>query len=260
MITTLHGFSNSPVFSALWIRERLDQLALSRIDLVVAVAKVMLNFPAVRRLDARRLRVIANGIPDKLTRRADLTVSGVPALPEDLTHQVSALPTLVAIGRLSPEKGFDLLLEAFARIRAPLKQDWRLVIVGDGPERAALMRRATSLGLHETVRLVGYLEGADRLLDYAAGFVMSSRTEGMPLALLEALQYNVPILATAVGAIPEMLPATRGRLVPSGDLDALVRGLEQLIESYPSSPRALDTQSGSARMAREYLDAYRSVV
>jgi glycosyltransferase involved in cell wall biosynthesis len=172
-------------------------------------------------------------------------------------------PTLVAIGRLAPEKGFDLLLEAFARALAACGKDHQLLIVGDGPERGALERRIVRLQLHERVRLAGYLPGADRLLQLAAGFVMSSHTEGMPVVMLEALQWRVPILATAVGAIPELVPANRGVLVPPGDVRALTDGLAALMSSSatPTHPEAEPDQDedDSARMAREYLQAYRSI-
>ena len=73
------------------------------------------------------------------------------------------------------------------------------------------------------------MDGADRLLAAAAGFVMSSLTEGLPLVLLEAMQWRVPILATAVGAIPELLEGGRcGRLVAPNDLAALTHGLQGL--------------------------------
>ena len=109
------------------------------------------------------------------------------------------------IGRLSAEKGFAGLIEAFGRANRAHGDTHQLLIVGEGPERAALAQRIAALGLHERVTLAGYVAGADRLLETAAGFVMSSLTEGMPLVLMEALQWGVPILATAVGAIPELL-------------------------------------------------------
>src|SRR5204863_232792 len=118
-------------------------------------------------------------------------------------------PTLVAIGRLAPEKRFTLLLEAFARARSQSGGSHQLLIVGEGPERRVLARRIAVLRLAGSVRLAGYVDGADRLLARAAGFVISSRTEGLPLALLEAMQWRVPILASAVGAIPELLDEGR---------------------------------------------------
>jgi len=266
MLTTLHGWSHSPAFSSLWLRERLDRLALHRIDLVVSVTRAMLELPGLRGFAHHRLRVIPNGIPSRSARALDLAAGSgrIPELP--VTHMVflRARPTLVAIGRLSPEKGFDLLLEAFSRALAAGGAPHQLLIVGDGPERAALEQRIARLKLHERVRLAGYLPGADRLLQQAAGFVMSSRTEGMPVVMLEAVQWPVPILATAVGAIPELMPAGRGVLVPPGDVAALTDGLMALMSSAanPTRPQFVPEhgEDGSARMAQEYLQAYGSIV
>src|SRR5256885_11603983 len=106
------------------------------------------------------------------------------------------------------------------------------------------------LRLAGIVRLAGYVDGADRLVARAAGFVISSRSEGLPLALLEAMQWRVPILASAVGAIPELLDAgRRGRLVAPDDLAALTTGLQGLMSGGCSSGEAIASawQAGSAR-------------
>lgn len=171
-----------------------------------------------------------------------------------------ARPTLLAIGRLSPEKGFEGLLAAFAGARE--SQPHQLLIAGAGPEEAQLRRRVAALGLGEHVLLAGYVQKAERLLEFAAGFVMSSRTEGMPLVLLEAIQRGTPVVATAVGAIPELLSAARGgELVPPGDADALAGALRRLMSGAVAAPDNADIRRrfSSVRMAQEYLDAYRAI-
>jgi glycosyltransferase involved in cell wall biosynthesis len=225
----------------------------------------MLELPGLRGLARHRLRVIPNGIPSRSARALDLAAESgrIPDLPVTHVEFLRARPTLVAIGRLSAEKGFDLLLEAFSRALPACGAPHQLLIVGDGPERAALGQRIAHLKLRERVRLAGYLPGADRLLQQAAGFVMSSRTEGMPVVLLEAMQWPVPILATAVGAIPELMPAGRGVLVPPADVAALTDGLVALMSSaaLPACPPSVPEHSedGSARMAQAYLQAYGSI-
>jgi glycosyltransferase involved in cell wall biosynthesis len=263
MITTLHGYTSSRSFGALWVYEQLDRLALRHLEQVVVVTRSMLSLPGIRGLKSTSKRVIANGIPSLSARLADLGAGGIPALPDELTSLVRSRPTLVAIGRLSPEKGFALLVEAFARARAQVGTAHQLMIVGEGPERTALETKVISLGVHDHVHLVGYIEGADRLLDGAAGFVMSSYTEGMPLVLLEALQWGVPILATSVGAIPDLLPQERGMLVPPRSFEALKHGLVGLMSApgVEHRPRHDSLVAGdeSMRMAQEYLQAYRSI-
>ena len=267
MLATLHGWTAARTFSALWLYERLDRLSLRRIDSVVVVARCMLELSALQGVAPSRRQVIENGIPPREVRLVDLAARGVAPLPDELVEFTVRQPTLVAIGRLSPEKGFTLLLEAFARARSQSGSAHRLLIIGEGPEHQALADRIVALRLAGIVRLAGYVDGADRLLARAAGFVMSSLTEGMPLVLLEAMQWRVPILAPAVGAIPELLDEGRcGRLVAPHDLAALTDGLQSLMsgdcssgEAIASACQAVSGRYTSARMAEEYLAAYAAI-
>jgi glycosyltransferase involved in cell wall biosynthesis len=267
MLATLHGWTGARRFSALWLYERLDRLSLRRIDSVVVVAHHMLELRALQGVPRSRRHVIENGIPPREERLADLAARDVAPLPDELVEFTARQPTLIAIGRLSREKGFTLLLEAFARARSRVAPAHQLLIVGDGPEREALANRIAALSLSGTVRLAGYVDGADRLLAGAAGFVMSSLTEGLPLVLLEAMQWRVPILATAVGAIPELLDeGWCGRLVAANDLTALTQGLQSLMsgdsssgEAIASAGQAVSGRYTSARMAEEYLAAYAAI-
>jgi len=251
----------------LWLYERLDRLSLRRIDSVVVVARCMLELRALQGLPPSRRHVIENGIPPREVRLADLAARGVAPLPDELIEFTARQPTLIAIGRLSPEKGFTLLLEAFARARSQSGGGHQLLIVGEGPERQNLEDRIAALHLAGIVRLAGYVGGADRLLAAAAGFVMSSLTEGLPLVLLEAMQWRVPILATAVGAIPELLAEGRcGRLVAPKDLAALTHGLQSLMSGgsatdqvVGSACQAVSGRYTSARMAQQYLEAYEAI-
>lgn len=267
MVTTLHGWSTASRFSALWLYERLDRLAIRRIDMTVVVTQRMLELPAVRQIAARRRRVIENGIPPLATRLADMTARDVAPLSRELVDFTSRRPTLVAIGRLAPAKGFLLLVEAFGRAQAQCMSQYQLLIVGAGPQREVLLERIAVLQLTAVVRLAGYVDGADRLLNGAAGFVMSSLTEGMPLVLLEALQWQVPVLATSVGAIPELLGQGQfGTLVRPNDVGALADGLRGIFTSsaVPQGTGRVRNGAGvrfsSARMAEEYLSAYTAVV
>ncbi|HEX4388440.1 MAG TPA: glycosyltransferase [Steroidobacteraceae bacterium] len=257
MLATLHGWTSGERLGALWLYERLDRWALRRLDAVVVVARGMLTLPALRAIPPDRVHVIANGIPTRAERRGEPGAE----LPQQLLDFLRRGPTLVAIGRLSAEKGFALLLESFVRARDAAGK-WQLLIVGEGPERPTLAKRIASLGLQDAVRLGGYVGGADRLLGEAAGFVMSSFTEGMPLVLLEALQWPVPIIATRVGAIPELLgERPRARLVPPRDGPALAAALQDLMSAPPALlPSASpDTGQGSAAMAQAYLQLYAAI-
>jgi len=264
MLSTLHGWTAARLLSALWLYEQLDRLSLRRIDTVVAVTRCMLQLPVLRSIPSSRRRVIENGIPPLSQRLADLAAAGAPPVPQELAEFVARRPTLVAIGRLSPEKGFGLLLDAFAEAESARRGAIQLLIVGEGAERERLAKRIAQLGLSGSARLGGYVAGADRLLAHAAGFVMSSTTEGMPLVLLEAMQWRVPILATAVGAIPEMLgQGRRGLLTAPGDVGQLAAGMLRILDAASSIAQddgsrepALPELYSSARMAERYLGAY----
>jgi glycosyltransferase involved in cell wall biosynthesis len=265
MLATLHGWTAARALSTLWLYEQLDRLSLRRIDAIVVVTRGMLQLPVLRGIPSSRRRVIENGIPPLTQRLADLAAAGAAPLPQELVEFVTRRPTMVAIGRLSPEKGFALLLEAFARAGSADNGRIQLLIVGEGSERERLAQRIADLRLSGSARLAGYVDGADRLLARAAGFVMSSLTEGMPLVLLEAMQWRVPILATAVGAIPEILEeGRRGLLVAPGDVVALAAGLLRVLEPRSVGPAGSADEAtaepyNSARMAERYVRAYEAI-
>ena len=238
-------------------------MALGKIDSVVVVTRAMLQLPALRSVAAAKVHLVENGIPALQMRLADLGVSRVSEVPPGLLEFTRRRPTLVAIGRLSAEKGFGDLIAAFGRANAERATHTSCSSWGRVPGRAVLTQLIITSGLQDSVMLAGYLEGADRLLQGAAGFVMSSHTEGMPLVLLEALQWRVPILATAVGAIPELLQHARaGELVPPRDVVALARALSELMSRDPAAYRAASTglaTHSSQRMAADYLRLYRAI-
>ena len=265
MLATLHGWSANRALTALGLRERLDAWALRNVEAVVVVTRQMLKLRPIRRLRRERVQVIANGIPPLRERLADMTAAGVAAVPAVVVEVMKQAPTFVAIGRLSPEKGFDLLLEAFATANTRTGGLHRLLIVGEGPERPKLERRIEDLGLRQNAYLAGFVEGADRFLEHAAGFVMSSYTEGMPLVLLEAMQWESPILATDVGGISEILHGcSRATLVPPRDMAAYADAFGELMASRSAGAaigRSFGTEAYSAaHMDEEYMRAYQRII
>jgi GalNAc-alpha-(1->4)-GalNAc-alpha-(1->3)-diNAcBac-PP-undecaprenol alpha-1,4-N-acetyl-D-galactosaminyltransferase len=136
----------------------------------------------------------------------------------------------IAVGRLDPQKGFDLLITAFADVAAA-NSKWDLVIYGEGEERLALQNLIATLGMQDRVRLAGATRDIARVYDQADLLVHPSRYEGYPNVVQEALAVGRPVVATdCPGATRELLGEGRyGVLVASNDVDALARALAAIL-------------------------------
>lgn len=138
---------------------------------------------------------------------------------------------LVFVGTLKQQKGVDVLLEAWARVPQGLRRAHPLRLVGDGSERAALTERASRLGIADEVTFVGTLRDPTVELRSARAFVLPSRWEGMPNALLEAMAYGLPCVATDIAGSRDILGAgDRGLTVPPEDPVALAGALIEVLE------------------------------
>ncbi len=168
---------------------------------------------------------------------------------------------LGSVARLSAVKNHALLLRAAAQA---LPEDGRLLLVGDGPERARLVALARELGLSDRALFVGGRHGVPQILAALDAFALCSIAEGLPLAVLEAMAAGLPVVATAVGGVPTALThGYTGFLVPSGDAEALAARLTALRDNP-----ALAAQMGrygrkvtlqrysAARMVERYMDLY----
>jgi glycosyltransferase involved in cell wall biosynthesis len=159
-------------------------------------------------------------------------IEGVPGIdPSDAARTaLSAEPTVLAVGRLVRVKGFDLLLEAFAR--ASLPDGTRLVIGGDGAERAALEASAGRLGIADRVRFLGRLDSPDvaRAMATASLLAVPSRVEAFGIVVLEGWRAGLPVIATDHGGPAEFVShAHDGYLVDPEDPDALAHALEEVL-------------------------------
>jgi glycosyltransferase involved in cell wall biosynthesis len=172
----------------------------------------------------------------------------VPAVPAAPATQVSPdalasrAPIVFAAGRLAPQKGFGVLLEAAARWRdlepAPL-----LVIAGDGPLAGELRARAAALGVR--AEFPGRRDDIPALLASAAVFVLPSLWEGQPLVLQEALRAGVPVVATHTGGIPDLTGDNAALLVPAGDAARLADAVRSVLDDP-----ALDARLRAAALER----------
>lgn len=189
---------------------------------------------------AEQLFVISEADRDLLARRWGLEATVVRmGVPDDWIldrpdQGARDDRLVVAVGSLAPKKGHDVLLRALARSRHP----WRLVVVGEGPERDRLQALARGLHLEERVRLAGRLsedEVRDLLSRAAVGALACRESadgdrDGIPVALMEAMARGAAVVTTTVGAIPELVEGV-GVLVPPDDPDALADALDALSDA-----------------------------
>ena len=199
--------------------ERLDRFFLQWMDHVVCVSEGQAMKVRAAGVPEERVAVIRNAID--LTRFDQLD-------PAYRQRMQSYFPTpratvVCAAGRLSPEKGFDQLVEAAAAV-VKENPEVGFVLFGEGPLRGALENQITARNLSGRFILAGFREDVDRFIPHADVFALPSFTEGLPNVVLEAFAASVPVVATAVGGTPEVVEdGVSGYLVPAGDPDALAR-------------------------------------
>jgi glycosyltransferase involved in cell wall biosynthesis len=176
----------------------------------------------------------------ELGERVPVRVMRNPAPPysgplSDQTH-----PVVVAAGRLERSKGFDLLLDGWAKVVAR-HPEWRLAVFGEGSARPELERQLAALGLEGSARLRGYTNRLQEEMAAASLFVLSSRREGYPMVLLEAMGCGLPVVSFDCPSGPGEMLGDRdvGALVPNGDVDALAEAIAGLIDAGPERRRAI---------------------
>ena len=154
-----------------------------------------------------------------------------------------APPVILGVGRLTTQKSFDMLIDAFAAVRS--KVPARLVILGDGPDREALEMRAMSSGRGEDIELIGFVSNPFAYMRRAAVFALSSRWEGLPTVLIEAMACSLPVVATDCPSGPaEILrKGELGRLTPVGDVAAFADALLETLERPPARESLEDRAS-----------------
>ena len=163
------------------------------------------------------LQVVSNGTP-------------VPVIDEN--RPIAETPFLGSVGRLVKQKNFCLFVDAVAALRAqglPV----RACIVGDGPERSAIAARIEQHGMHDVFQLPGFDTNTDRWYRQFDIYVNSSREEGQPISVLEAMAYSLPVVACNVGAISDMVKnESEGLIVPPCDVTAMTAAIQRLVSDH----------------------------
>jgi glycosyltransferase involved in cell wall biosynthesis len=220
-LSTVHGWTgHSP-------RERYcyypaDKKVLARFPRVIAVSAHIARELVHHGANPTRVTTILNAIDHRQFRRDPSQVAAARALFGFEPHRT----VIGAVGRLEPQKRFDLLLEAFAVLRIG-DPNLRLVIAGDGSLRQQLAGQRSAMGLDDSVVLTGHVNDVIPLHHAFDLFVQSSDYEGTPNAVLEAMAMETPIVATEAGGTAEiLLDGVHGRIVPIGRVDRLIWGLQ----------------------------------
>ncbi|HEU5008795.1 MAG TPA: glycosyltransferase [Jatrophihabitantaceae bacterium] len=228
IVTTLHGLAGYA--GAARVLARCS-------DLVVAVSEHVAAELCAHRYPAARLRVIENAItplPVHERSRARRRLS----IPD-------ASRVVVSLARFAPQKRHDLLIEAWRSTRA----DAVLLLAGDGPTRVDVERSVVAAGLAQRVHLLGERQDPDWLLAAADIAVLSTDWEGLPVSLLEAMSVGVPVVASRVGGVAEVL-ADAACLVEPGSAGALASGLNALLDD--ASARAELAARGRTLVASRF--------
>lgn len=200
-----------------------------------------------------RFRVIYNPIVTD-------DIAGMAAEPLDHPWFQGDDQVFVAAGRYRPQKDFPTLIRAFAEVRS--RRPARLVILGDGPDRAELESLIEELGVGADVELFGYTDNPYAFFSRATAFVLSSRWEGLPTVLIEALSCGAPVVATDCPNGPEeILDGGRyGLLLPVGDVEALASGLEMALDGeVPEPPRESWSPYTLEAVVDDYLAAFAEI-
>lgn len=254
IVSTSHGFTGGDLKNR--FNEAVQRWILRRCNAVVAVSRPMHALLLNDGVSSSRLALIPNAVQvvDPLSRRDARAQLGLPELGFILGW----------VGRLSPEKGVHLFLDALA---VCTEVAWTAAILGDGPETASAVAAVEASGLTDRVRFLGPVPGAGRLLRAFDVLLLTSKTEGTPMVVLEAQSIGVPVIATAVGGVPDLLSNGRGTLVRAGDAAALAAAIRgQVASSLGHS--ATDSVSFIARVESDempdswsssYIALYRAI-
>ncbi|HTE46132.1 MAG TPA: glycosyltransferase family 4 protein [Gemmatimonadaceae bacterium] len=252
-VSTVHGFTGGSWRNRLY--EALQVRAFRRFGAVVAVSNPLYALLLQRGVPQTRLKLIVNAWSSLSTPMSRSAARAQLGLPE---REVC----IGWLGRLTREKGADVLIRAMP----DLPDNVFVSFIGDGREREALQTLATQLNVSSRIRWHGILSSAGPLLSAFDAFVLSSRTEGTPIALFEAMAAGIPVVATRVGGVPEVVTDKEAVLVPSEDPTALAGAIRRTLDEpalaaarAESSRSRLETSFAVEPWLAAYENLYRQV-
>lgn len=218
---------------------------------VVASCSLFVRRLELRGVQGRRIKVIYNFVKPWVPPPE----AKVERCRRDLCIQDEAI--ILALGRLSKEKGHSDLIQAAAVLqRLDAVPDFRVVLVGDGPERESLMRLARRLGVHEKLTITGFQKDVDPYYSMAKLLCLPSHSEGFPNVMLEAMASGLPIVAASVGGVPEALEdGVTGLIIPPRNPKALANAILRLLID-PGLRMRLGAAARKMAEANYTLDGY----
>jgi glycosyltransferase involved in cell wall biosynthesis len=221
--TTVHGFTGGDLKNRLY--EWLQRRSFRRFGAVVAVSKPLVERLARAGVSRRRIHLVRNAwsAPAPALSRAEARAR--LGIADDAFR-------IGWVGRFTREKGPDLIVDALARLG---DRRVRVSMIGDGRERAALVAQAASLGVADRIDWHGTVPDASRLFAAFDCFVLSSRTEGTPMVLFEAMATKTPIVAASVGGVPDVLDGGEALLVPAEQPASLAEAIGRVHDDRPSA-------------------------
>jgi glycosyltransferase involved in cell wall biosynthesis len=258
-----HGYTSTD--RKMSVYNRLDRWSLPKADRLVTVCRAFARELAYTTgVSIENISVLHNAI----RRPQPVSAADTESLRERLGI-AGFERAVLSVGRLSREKAHIDLLEAFKRM-SELKPEVspKLIIVGDGPERARLETAVKSLGCKERVIFAGQVSDVRTFYDTADVFVLTSHSEGSPNVLLEAMAANLPIVATAVGGVPEMVENNVSALVvPPNDPPSIAGAIARLLTDKELAQRLttnaaklVDTRYTPENYVRSVVEIYREVL
>ncbi len=259
VVTTEH----LPMVRGRWRRRIAKRLSRAFVDLVITVSNTNVTcLDRIHGIRGARVHRIYNGVDLSAYQPAGNGTGARQAL--GLTDKEK---TVAIIGRLDPQKGHDVFLEAAKRVYRAVP-DARFLVVGEGSLRESLARTVAQQDMQSVVRFLGYRQDIPAVLEAVDVVVFTSRQEGMPFALLEALAMERPVVATDVHGVSEIVrDGETGRLVEPGGSAAVADAVVELLES-PEKARALGRRGRDlvasefdvGGMIRQTADLYETLV
>jgi glycosyltransferase involved in cell wall biosynthesis len=252
-ISTYHGEAGRHPELATYVK--IETLLLKKAAHVIAVSRQIKNELLSRGISRGKISIVYNGIDDPL--------AGKRKVIRNIKKECDNLQ-LLCVGRLIAIKRFDLIIEAIHRLRKDYP-NIVLKIAGSGPLESSLKKQIDDLGLKQSVVLIGYVEDMSELYNNTDLFILFSDTEGSPIVLLEAMAFSLPIIASSVGAIPEMVKDNEGAIIlPPGNLLQLIQSIKHIIDN-PERGSALGNKArdifemnyNSRIMASQYIKHYK---